>query len=137
MQQSHFNRDFKAEQYVDKAAEGIELEPFLDQEIDRIEELKNGSNALSFFATLIASEVLEVKLESQNSGGTFHDKTGIFTDEMEDSVSFLGSSNETFMGWSRFGNFETLEVFKSWDTTDKRRVKKHQNYLKSLRLNDV
>lgn len=45
------------------------------------------------------------------SGGDFHDKFGIFTDESGDQVSFIGSYNDTAKGEL---NYESIKIFKSW-----------------------
>lgn len=48
--------------------------------------------------------------------GIYHPKIGIFTDHLSNCISFNGSINETFMGWSDAGNFESFNVFKSWES---------------------
>jgi superfamily II DNA or RNA helicase len=85
-------------------------------------------------ATLIASGALDVRLVVRiNSSGIFHEKIGKFSDENEDVVTFLGSANETWSGWSFHGNHEAIEVFCSWnESSDRERVEKHKDYL--LRL---
>lgn len=94
------------------------------------------SDALAFFSTLLKYEILNIKIAKHSTGGIFHDKTGVFYDSHGNSVSFRGSSNETFMGWSVHGNFETLECFCSWREKDSDRVINHQIYLESVWNND-
>jgi superfamily II DNA or RNA helicase len=113
-----------------------ELEKRIDRDI--LEEVKLmeindlTNNALSFFATLLKNGTLKIKIASYTTGGLFHDKTGIFSDELNNYISFRGSSNETYMGWSEEGNFETLETFCSWKIEDEKRVNNHKKYLKNI-----
>ena len=93
---------------------------------------KSASEPLAFFATLLKFGILKIKIARGPGGGIFHDKTGYFEDASGNAISFRGSANETFMGWSRQGNFETLEAFCSWRDEDKRRVENHANYLRNL-----
>lgn len=88
---------------------------------------------LQFFGTLLKHRVLELKIAQYHKGrGIFHDKTGAFHDANGDIVTFRGSANETFMGWSEEGNFETLEAFCSWQTSDETRVQNHVDYLERV-----
>ena len=79
---------------------------------------------------------MKIKVAEGSSGTLFHDKTGCFTDQKENFVTFRGSGNETFSGWSEFGNFETLEVFCSWETCDSERAKNHRHYLQQIWNNE-
>ena len=45
----------------------------------------------------------------QGFAGIHHEKVGIFTDEDGDSLSFSGSVNETWSGWT--ANSEEFKVF--------------------------
>ncbi|WP_030800236.1 DEAD/DEAH box helicase family protein, partial [Streptomyces sp. NRRL F-3273] len=49
----------------------------------------------------------------------YHEKIGVFRDE-RDLVAFKGSANETLSGL--IGNFESIEVFRSWDDRDRERA---------------
>jgi len=77
--------------------------------------IKDRLNALAW---LSASGLLEIKLalrlDSKGSlaRGIFHEKTGIFSDETGQHVTFSGSSNETAGGLLE--NFESVKVFCSW-----------------------
>jgi len=69
--------------------------------------------ATRLLATLIAHGYLEVQVAfADNPGGIFHDKLGIFEDEIGRRVSFVGSANETYAAWGM--NHESFEVFPSW-----------------------
>lgn len=66
-------------------------------------------------ATLLAVGTLEIKIAiRQPSQGLYHEKIGVFIDESRNRVSFIGSANESWSGWHSQGNFESIEVFCSW-----------------------
>jgi superfamily II DNA or RNA helicase len=64
-------------------------------------------------AALLEMGSLSIRIAIPKSGrGIYHEKVGIFLDELGDYVSFSGSSNE-----SRFGlefNYECVDVYTSW-----------------------
>lgn len=84
--------------------------------------------------TLIECQALEIRLAINNSrNGIYHEKLGIFTDENGFSVSFIGSSNETWNGWHFQGNYECIEVFSEYSNlSDKSRVENHIKYFDNL-----
>ena len=90
-----------------------------------------GARAL---ATLISLGCLEIKLaERIGQRGLYHEKLGLFSDGSGNTVSFKGSSNETWNGWHDNGNFESIEVFCNWrDGLEKIRVQKHIKHFESL-----
>ena len=66
-------------------------------------------------ATLVAVGALEIKIAiRQPLQGLYHEKIGVFIDETHNRVSFIGSANESWSGWHPQGNFESIEVFCSW-----------------------
>lgn len=72
--------------------------------------------------TLIAESRLDIKIAYVASGnrvGMYHEKIGVFRDE-HDMVAFKGSANETLPGL--VGNFESIEVFRSWHSGDGERA---------------
>ncbi len=83
-----------------------------------ISDYLNGER-LNALAWLAASGALEVKLALRvtSSGrmarGIYHEKIGIFSDEQGNHIAFTGSPNETAGGLVE--NFESIEVFWSWD----------------------
>lgn len=90
-------------------------------------------NQLRLVATLVALGVLEIRIACPEVGsGLFHEKLGIFVDDTGDSVSFKGSSNETWSGWHPLGNIESNEVFCSWRESEALRVKRHTDYFNRL-----
>lgn len=74
-------------------------------------------------ACLIAKGVIDIRIAIGNDDPNrlFHDKIGILSDGM-DLVAFRGSMNETYKGLSDDGNFESIDVFKSWgDSSEQQR----------------
>ena len=86
---------------------------------------------LSALSWLVSSGSMEVRLalrtdESGNiARGIFHEKMGLFTDEQGDRVAFSGSANETAGGL--VNNFESIDVFWSWDDPQDRVQRKLQH----------
>ena len=102
-------------------------------EVEELLREANEDGPAEFLGTLIKLNVLSLKIGFYHDGkGIFHDKTGYFVDKKENMISFKGSINETGMGWSEYGNFETIEVFKSWVSEDIDRVSAHKIYLDNL-----
>ncbi len=95
---------------------------------------------LNALAWLAASGSLEVKLALRVSTtgriirGIYHEKIGIFSDGSDCHVAFTGSSNETVGGL--IDNFESVEVFWSWDDPH-HRVKDKIDHFEELWANKV
>lgn len=84
---------------------------------------------MACLAWLIAGDRLEIKIAVRNrpgSQGIYHEKIGIFRDEEGNQVAFGGSSNETAGGL--LNNFETVDVFSSWEDPDGRVERKSENF---------
>ena len=94
-----------------------------------IEDLISESNenyAITVLATLIKINALEIKIAiKQSQRGIFHAKIGVFKDDLNNQVSFIGSANESWSGWDPEGNHEIIDVFCSWKE-DSERVAKHK-----------
>ncbi len=90
-------------------------------------------------ATLIACGALEIRLAIRDSHvGIYHEKLGVFYDNINNAVSFLGSSNESLSAWSTNGNYERLEAFCSWnDGREADRCNRHVKYFAELWENRV
>lgn len=98
----------------------------IEQELERLLKHDAYSNHLKILATLVALEILDVKIAVRRDGhGIFHEKIGVFEDAHGDVVSFIGSANETWHAWDKRGNYEAIEVFCSW-VADAHRVAKHR-----------
>ena len=79
---------------------------------------------LACLAWLLAQGLLEIRLAVPRSlyrRGIYHEKLGIFTDAEGAQVVFTGSANESASGL--IDNFECVDVFRSWVTGDRERVK--------------
>lgn len=91
--------------------------------------IKDRLNALAWLA---ASGLLEIKLAlrldklGSYARGIFHEKAGVFSDEIGNHVSFAGSSNETAGGLVE--NFESVKVFCSWRDTEGRVQEEIDNF---------
>ena len=73
---------------------------------------------------IINNGYLQMKIAIPNSeevDGKFSEKIGIFHDENNDIVTFSGTSNVTFDNQNR--NFESIDVFTSWDDLERVKVK--------------
>lgn len=89
-----------------------ELNKLLDQlEIDPSKNL-----ALRLLSLLIKENKLEIKICTPVFGGIHHEKVGIFEDSLGNKVSFSGSVNETFFGWTK--NNEQMRVFRNWNESE-------------------
>ena len=107
------------------------LKGIVSKSLGEIEDaiLNNRLNALAWLA---ASGHLEIRLalrldeEGLIARGIFHEKTGIFTDEDDEHVAFSGSSNETAGGLVT--NFESVDVFRSWNDPDGRVTQKIEDF---------
>ena len=104
------------------------------REIDRLISQPDVERHLEVFATLMRFSVLDLRVATYTAGaGIFHEKIGVLSDEGGDSVSFKGSSNESWSGWHPEGNLESIEVFTSWqDDREAGRVLGHALYLDEL-----
>ena len=67
-------------------------------------------NCLSF---LIQTGRMEIRIIIPKTGGIAHQKFGVFTDEVNDKVSFIGSINLTATALTS-KNLESIECQKSW-----------------------
>tara|TARA_Y100000590_G_scaffold445537_1_gene577855 strand:+ start:85 stop:747 length:663 start_codon:yes stop_codon:yes gene_type:complete len=110
--------------------------------------LKNGNGWKNFNPELIRDVKLEqirrlindgnlmLKIGIPNSedvDGTFSEKIGIFRDANGDSVVFSGTASVMFARKSN--NFETIDVFTSWN--DKSRVEKKIDDFEKLWLDEI
>ncbi len=99
----------------------------IEAEIDMLLADSKSEWRVRVLATLIATGRMEVKVAVRPpSHGLYHEKIGIFTDLQGNTVSFIGSANESWSGWHAHGNFESVEVFCSWrDDGERTRASRH------------
>lgn len=80
---------------------------------------------LACLSWLLSQNILDVKLAVANNfddPGLYHEKIGILTDKNANQIAFTGSINETKSGL--IDNFESIEVFCSWQGEEAKRVKR-------------
>jgi superfamily II DNA or RNA helicase len=85
------------------------------------------TDTLSAIAWMIADGLLEVRLAVPigDLDGDFHDKFGVFHDELNDEVAFHGSPNDSKQA---FHNYESISIFCSWiDRREAERVRAHKD----------
>ena len=94
------------------------------------------SEALEILAWMVANQFLDVKVavpcdehrKPIPAAGIFHEKAGIIEDKTGDRLAFNGSLNETEAGWTR--NWESLNIFLSWQGDQKRVAAEETNFAK-------
>lgn len=69
---------------------------------------------LEALAWMVASGLLDIKV-ALKPRGMYHEKIGIFYDASEERVVFQGSANETVYALLPDFNFESINVFRSWE----------------------
>ncbi|MGG0252894.1 DEAD/DEAH box helicase family protein [Bacillus toyonensis] len=77
------------------------------------------NDTLNTLAWLIYQGKFEIKIAFTNNNSLYHEKFGIFYDELGNRVAFSGSANETLGGVR--DNFEKIDVF--WRENDQERIK--------------
>lgn len=109
------------------------------RDIERLLQAGVHEHHTKILATLVASGCLQIKIAYKpDSTGIYHEKLGCFEDADVNRVTFIGSANETFRAWSTRGNYESVEVFCSWHSSqDDVRTARHFSYLKELNANRV
>lgn len=79
------------------------------------------ANRLNMLANLIASGLLDIRIafaESKSGYGIYHEKVAIIEDVDGDKIAFSGSMNESATAMR--DNYETVDVFRSWDDPEMR-----------------
>lgn len=91
----------------------------LERELSDDHEDYFSKERLNLLANLIADGILDFKiayLERSGNIGMYHEKLGVIADNEGNKVAFSGSMNESETALSI--NYETIDVFKSWETED-------------------
>jgi superfamily II DNA or RNA helicase len=123
-------KDFEAIERGEQARDDA-IEMALLREISKELEGKD-LDRFSMLSWLIAEDMLEIKLaipmtaSDKYRSGIYHEKIGIFSDGEGHSVAFTGSPNETQGGLVT--NFESIDVFWSWDDPHGRVKRKIDNF---------
>lgn len=90
------------------------------------------TQTLAALSWMIADGLLDIRIALPRGelDGDFHDKFGIFSDELSDSIAFHGSQNDSARA---FRNYESISVFYSWvDGREAQRVSEHQHRFEKL-----
>lgn len=94
------------------------------------EPTKLEEHRLSCLAWLIATGKLEIMIATPvgpvDGNSLYHEKIGLFFDKDGNTVAFTGSPNETAGGL--VSNFESIDVFWSWDDPHGRIVRKMNQF---------
>jgi superfamily II DNA or RNA helicase len=103
------------------------IERAITRDVDELLSDPASDHRAKLLATFIKFGTLDIKVAIRSGGnGIYHEKIGIFSDGNSHHVSFLGSANETWSAWHAEGNHESIEVFRSWLSTDEIRVQSHR-----------
>lgn len=106
---------------------GYEYRGVIEQALIRelssaVEESEVLHSRLGLLGLLVGQGVLDIRIALVRRAerlSLYHEKIGIFVDSEGDQVVFTGSANETAS--ALIDNFESIEVFRSWESTDTRR----------------
>ncbi len=124
------SEDYAAIKRGEKARDDV-VEMSLLREISQ-EMNKTDLDRFALLSWLIAEEMLEIRVAipinsaGEYRNGIYHEKIGIFSDSEGNSVAFTGSPNETLGGL--ISNFESVDVFCSWDDPHERVPRKIENF---------
>lgn len=92
---------------------------------------------LNYISHLICNNQLDIKLafinENNNLIGMYHEKIGIIQDAKGNKIAFTGSLNESNNSFNN--NFESIDVFFSWEQRDNERVVEKEKDFDNLWLN--
>ncbi|MBF9435266.1 MULTISPECIES: DEAD/DEAH box helicase family protein [Mycobacteroides] len=103
------------------------------RELDCDDQPATVLDGLGLLGRLIAEGRLDIKLafvEQDSRVGIYHEKIGVFRDDLGDLVGFTGSSNETYGGL--MANFESVEVYRGWIAGDGARALRLEADFQSL-----
>ena len=122
-----FTRGYESREGVVERAVERQLDDSMIQALPEI-----ALNRLECIAWMVGEGLLDIKLAVpsrvllEEGHRIYHEKMGVFFDESKNSIAFSGSVNESVGGW--VSNFESLDVYKSWDDPHKRVERKVQNF---------
>lgn len=103
------------------------------REMEQLLADPSGAAATRLLATLVACGSVDIRIAFRPAhAGIFHDKVGVFGDELGEAIAFTGSANETWSAWSGRGNHESFMAFASWREHDAERVSTLRDYFEGL-----
>jgi hypothetical protein len=92
----------------------------------------------ALLAWLVATGGLQVRIARRGpASGNFiyHEKLGLFGDGEDNWLAFSGSANESLSGLE--GNFESVDVFRSWVPAERKRVDQKKSSFDRLWANET
>ena len=100
--------DLEAIEYGQQAR--LVTENSLERDLKEMLNADETRSATKLLGKLVEMGNLEIKIATrENFGrGIFHSKVGIFEDANGGKIGFIGSTNETWSGWSDYGNSESF-----------------------------
>jgi len=100
--------DLEAIEYGQQAR--LVMENSLERDLKEMLNADETRSATKLLGKLVEMGNLEIKIATrENFGrGIFHSKVGIFEDANGGKIGFIGSTNETWSGWSDYGNSESF-----------------------------
>ncbi len=127
---------------IDSLVTGYRDRPTLIRQ-SRLDVLKSdghsiGSQTGEFVSWLVATGRLEVRIairKAPHGSGLYHEKLGLFIDDEKEAVAFAGSANESRSGLEQ--NFESVDVFRSWEPSERRRVEQKISHFEALWFNET
>ena len=120
-------RGYESREQILESSVGRHLD---DRTIDALPDISR--QRLECIAWLVGEGRLDIKLAVPSldmmgyGQNLYHEKIGVFFDKEENAVAFSGSSNETVGGL--LTNFESIEVYVSWDDPHGRVSRKVDNF---------
>ena len=86
------------------------MENSLERDINEMLNMDETRSATKLLGKLVEMGNLEIKIATREDfgRGIFHSKVGIFEDIDCGKIGFIGSTNETWSGWSDYGNSESF-----------------------------
>ncbi|MDY0165541.1 MAG: DEAD/DEAH box helicase family protein [Thermoguttaceae bacterium] len=84
-------------------------------------------------AWLVAAGLIDLQiavLTGSQSNHLYHEKLGVFGDSEGQAVTFSGSANETLSALE--ANFESVDIFRSWNADEQRRALEKIRHFESL-----
>ncbi|GBE65142.1 DNA-repair protein [Mycobacterium sp. MFM001] len=116
----------------------IERATIRELDLENPDQFEKVLDGLGMLGRLIAEGRLDIKLafvEREGRVGIYHEKIGVFRDDVGDLVGFTGSSNETYGGL--MANFESVEVYRGWIAGDGSRALRLEADLNALWSNQT
>ena len=122
-----FKRGYKSRATIVERAVVRQLD---DCRIQSLPEIAR--DRLECIAWMVGEGRLDIKLAVptgellQEGHRIYHEKLGVFFDKSKNAIAFSGSANESVGGW--VSNFESFDVYKSWDDPHNRVERKIQDF---------